>query len=264
MGYFNETNTTTSLGNTGLQQYPGTVGKWKYLVLVPKNTVIAATKVLALTKATWTDALNAAMASRWFVLPLIFNGEPTQDDPVREESDFGYVSFVRDGKLTYKITFEEISVYNKGQLNKLNNGDFEFVIITDKDKILGYTDDGAQFLPYQVDYFKVLPETQNTGSVNAHVMAELRCTDIRQMNELQVALDPVNDPDTPVAWYPFIELPAAAIKDLIITPSSMVAAGCTITLKGYDNVPYSGLVKEDLYMRKSTIDAVGIAITSDY
>ena len=261
MGLFNTTSTSTVLGNTGLQSYTGTTGKWKYLALVPKNTEIA-TKTLALTQATWTAGLNAAIGSRWFILPLIFNGTPEQEETVKESSDFGYEALVRDGKLTYKIDFEEISVYNKTQLFKLNNGDFDGFIITDKDFILGWTPDGTKVRAIQFDYQRILPETQNTGTTNARVQFECRTTDIRQLNELQVALDCVNDSDAPASWYPSLVLPAAAIKDLVVTLSSVSATAFAFTLYGYDGVAYSAAVKEDIYLRKSTVDGTLIAITS--
>ena len=55
-------------------------------------------------------------------------------------------------------------IIKEGQLNKLNNGSFDAYIITDKDFILGYTDDLINFKPIQMDYSYILPETQNTGS----------------------------------------------------------------------------------------------------
>ena len=261
MGLFNETTTSTALGNTGLQNYPGTVGKWKHLVLVPKGTTIL-TKVLALTQATWVNGMNAAMTDRWFFLPLIFLGEPNNEDPVREESDFGYVSFVRDGKLTYKISFEEMSVYNKNQIFKLNNGSFDMYVITDKDVILGYSDDATKVRPFRLDYHRFLPETPNTGSTNARVQLEVRPTNVNEFNELQVALYPVSDADAPANWYPTVVLPPYAVKDLIISASGMTATGATIVLKGYDNTPYSGAVKEDVYLRKTTEDGTAIPLSS--
>lgn len=261
MSKYNETNTSTSLGNTGSQNYPGSRGKWKHMIAVPKSTEIA-TKVLALTKSTWTNGINAAMASRWFVLPLIFNGEPTQEDPIREDSDFGLSSFVRDGKLTYKVTFKEMHTYNKNQINKLNNSEFDFFVCTDENKILGCTYDGTKFLPFQTDYSRVLPETQRTGSAVEHVQFEVKFTDVNEMNLREVLLDPTVDTDAPANWYPAIELPAAAIKDLILEIVSMTTTSLVFDLKGYDGVAYSAAVVGDLYFRKSTVDGAAITINT--
>ena len=261
MALFNETSSSTVLGNTGLQNYTGTVGKWKHIVLVPKDTEIA-TRVLALTQATWTAGQNAAVGSRWYILPLIFNGTPEQEETVKETSDFGYESIVRDGKLVYKIDFEEISVYNKTQLCKLNNGSFDGFVITDKDFILGFTSNGTKVNAIQFDYTRVLPETQNTGATNARVQFELRTTDIRQFNEMQVALDCINDSQVPSAWYPSIVLPASAVRDLVVELTTLTATAFGFKLRGYDGVAYSAAVKEDIYLRKTTTGGVLIAITS--
>lgn len=258
---YNTTSTSTSLGNTGLQNFAGNLGKLKYIVLVPEGTEIA-TKVLAETIATWQGSLNAAMGSRWFCLPLVFNGEPTLEDTVKETSDFGYESLVRPGKMTYKVTFEEISVYNKNQLNKLNNGNWSMFEVTDKDWIKGYSADGIKFLPKKLDYFYILPETQNTGSANAHVQAEFRFTTTDESNLYEAAINPSLDDEAPVAWYPSVEIPAAAVKDLIVTLTGVTATAFGFSLYGYDSVAHSLAVKEDIYLRKSTEDGTLIPITS--
>src|SRR3972149_7232562 len=120
---YNTTQTSTEYGNTGLQQFAGNVGKWKYLLLVSKGTSIA-TKTPALLKATYVDNINEAVGARWYLLPLIWNGEPTQEDNVKESSDFGFEPEVRKGKLNYKIALEDMSVYNKNKLNKLDGKAF--------------------------------------------------------------------------------------------------------------------------------------------
>jgi hypothetical protein len=261
MGLFNETSTSTVLKNTGLQKYSGTAGKWKYLVLAPKGSEIA-TKTLALTKATWVDNQNAAIGSRWFIMPLIFNGTPEQEEVVKETSDFGYESIVRDGKLVYKIDFEEIHIHNVNSLFSMNNGSFDAYVITDKSFIIGFSADGIKFRPIQLDYARVLPRTQNTGSTQQRVQFELRTTDIRQLNDLCVELDCVNDADAPAAWYPDLELPVAQPKDLIITLTSVAATSFALNLKGYDGVAYAAAVKEDLYLRKTSATGTAIPITS--
>jgi len=261
MGTFNQTSSSTVLKNTGLQRYTGTSGKWKYLLLAPKGAEIA-TKVLALTKATYVDNQNAAIGSRWFLLPLIFNGTPEQEEVVKETSDFGYESIVRDGKLVYKINFEEIHIKNVNDLFYLNNGSFDAFIITDKSFIIGYTPDKIKFRPIQMDYTRVLPRTQNTGTTQSRVNFELRTTDIRQLNDFCAELDPVNDPDAPAAWYPDLELPVTQPKSLIPTLTSVSATAFAFTLKGYDGVGYEGAVKEDIYLRKTTETGTIISITS--
>jgi hypothetical protein len=169
---------------------------------------------------------------------------------------------VRKGKLNYVVTFQQMSTYNKTQINKLDGKAFDCFIVTDKDFILGRTVDGVKFLPIRLDYFSILPETQNTGSEVAHVQAEMRFTATEDLNLNQVALNPYTDESVTSPWLPSIQLPAAAIKDLQISVEDMTATGATVTLKGFDNVAYSAAVKEDLYMRKTTVDGTAISITS--
>jgi hypothetical protein len=254
---YNVTQTSEKYGNTGDQPFPGNVGKWFKWLLVPKGTEIA-TEALALLKDTWVDSLNAAPGDRFFLTPKIFNGTPTQEANVKETSDFGYESEVRKGKLNYKISFDEMSTYSKNQINKLDGKDFDVYVVTEKDYLLGYTVDNIKFLPLQLDYFSILPETQIDGKANAHVECEVRFSDTRQLNEFAVALNPSVDAIIP--WYPTIDL--KGITDLFLEVVSMTATGAVINLKNYGKVPYSAAVKEDLYMRKTTVDGVAIALTT--
>ncbi len=261
MGLFNETSAGTLLKNTGLQKYTGNSGKWKYIILVPKGAEIA-TKTLALTKQTWVDNQNADMGSRWFILPLIFNGTPEQEETVKETSDFGYEDIVRDGKLTYKIDFESIHIKNVNDIFSMNDGSFNAYILTDKSIIIGYSIDKTIFKPIQLDYARVLPRTSNTGSVNQRVQFELRATDIRQLNKLCIELDCINDADAPSSWYPDIELPVTQPKYLIPILTGVTATAFAFTLKGYDGVAYSAATKEDIYLRKTSEAGTLIPITS--
>jgi hypothetical protein len=259
MGLFNQTNLSASLGNTGLQNFPGGRGKWKRVVGVPKGDAFA-TKVLALTKTEWTAKLYEEISKRWFVFPLIWNGEPNQEEAQRETSDFGYTSFVRDGKLMYMIQFEELHIHNKNELNKLNDASLDFFVITDKNIIEAHTD-GTMVIPFSVDYHRILPETQNTGSTNARVSMEIAFSEVSEMNLKQIALQPLTDPDSPTVWYPAIELPAAAVKDLVVEITAMTDTTTKFTLKGYDGVVYSGAVAGDVYLRKSTLTGSLITIS---
>jgi hypothetical protein len=258
---YNVTKTSATFGNTGLQRFAGNTGKYAHLVLCPKGIEID-TKALALDIDTYLDNMNAEPGSRWFVLPLIWNGEPSQEENVKQTSDFGFEDEVRKGKLNYVVTFQQMSTYNKTQINKLDGKAFDCFIVTDKDFILGRTVDGIKFLPIRLDYFSILPETQNTGSEVAHVQAEMRFTATEDLNLNQVALNPYTDESVTSPWLPSIQLPAAAIKDLQISVDDMTATGANVTLKGFDNVVYSAAVAGDLYMRKTTIDGTAISITS--
>lgn len=257
MGLFNQTQVSSSFGNTGKQDLNEKYGKTIKGLLVPASTEIA-TKVLALTKATWVDNINAAVGSRWYLVE-IWNIEPTQEDNVKETSDFGFEDEVRKGKLNYKITFPQMHTHNVNELNKLDAKDFAFFELTDTGFICGCSYDDTKFLPFSLDYFSVLPETIKTGSANAHPMAELRFSDTDEKNRYLVRINPYTDPDAPAAWSPLREL--YGIKDLVIEASDFHAGHCTLTLKGYDGTPYSAAVAADVYMRKSTATGTAIPLT---
>ena len=256
---YNTTNCSNLTGNTGAQKYCGPVGIDRILVLVPKGTEIA-TETLACTIGTWQDNINEAKANRWFPLIPIWEMEPEQADATTRESSLGYEEYVRDGKLKVKYTLEEMSTYNKTQLAKLNGQDFDLFVVTDKEYIKGRSVDGVKFLPYQLDYFRVLPESPNTGGENAHVGVELKFTDVKEMNEYYAHVNPSTSSLIATNWYPTIEL--VGIKDLQIDVTAMTDDDATIVIKGYDNVAYSGAVKEDLYMRKTSVTGTAITISS--
>ena len=256
---YNKTNITNAYGNTGIQDLQGDYGKLKYLLLCPVDAEMA-TQAAALLKSNWIANLNAAVGSRWYLCPLVWNNEPTQEDNVKETSDFGFEDVVRKGKLTYKITFPTMHMHNKNRINYLDGKDFAAYEITDEDYIKGFSIDGVKLLPKRLDYFSILPETQKTGSANAHVMAELRFSDTAESNKYEVALNPYNDAEVITPWRPSIEL--SSIKDLAITVSAMDATTATITLKGYDGTPYSAAVAADVYMRKTSVDGVAITVSN--
>lgn len=255
---YNNTNCVANLGNTGLQKFCGNIGKHRILMPVPKGTEIA-TKTLALTLGTYETNINNTKALRWLPFPPIVNAEFTQEDNVKQEFDFGYTSDVRDGKLTVIYTLDEMSTYNKSQLAKLNSGDFDLFIATDKEYIEGYSVDGIIFRPFTVDYMKVLPETPNTGTEVAHVRVEVKFSDVNQMNLNHIVVNPTKDSEAPSVWYPTIEL--VGIKDLVVSANTGSASGFNLVLAGVDGVPYSAAVSGDVLIYKSTAPTVAIACT---
>jgi len=261
MSGFNETSSSVTLKNTGLHKYSGTSGQFAYILLAPKNAEIA-TKILALTKDTYVDNQNAVMGSRWFLTPKIFNFDAPEVAPTREEGNTGMTAFVQDGRPIITMGLEEIHIKNVNDIFSLNNGSFDGFIITDKSFIIGYTPDGTKVRPIQFDYTRVLPRNFNTKDVNSRVKIEIKLRDVRQMNEFCVELDCINDADVPASWYPDLELPLTQPKSIIPTLTSVTATAFAFTLMGYDGVPYSLAVKTDIYLRKTTVDAVLITITS--
>lgn len=259
MANYNKTSATSRRGNVGAQQFNGNIGKDRFLILVPKGAVIA-TKTLALTKGTWETNFNTAADVRWFPLIPAVDAKPTQGEAKFQEFDFGYKSFVQDGKLNVIYVLDEMSTYNKNQLNKLTLGDFDVFIGTDKNRIRGWSADDIFFNPFAIDFFTVLPESQNTGSEVAHVSVQMQFSDINQFNMYDVAIDPMTDPDAPAPWY--TSLVFSGIKDLIATPSTGSASGFTLDLRGFDGVAYRAAVAADVLIYKSTAPTVAIACST--
>lgn len=255
----NKTACADIYGNTGLQKFCGRKGQISIPVLVPKGTEIS-TKVLALTLATWKDSFNAEPSSRWFPLPLVVNNDATQDEPVFQEFDSGITEFVRDGNKLAVYTFEQMSVYNKNQINKNNGKDWDLFLITDEENILAWSDDGVRILPYSCDYVRITPETDDLGNENGHLGLSVKFSDVNQFNQFQVVLQPTKDSDAPVVFYPSLEF--EGIKDLIATVTSPTATGCTLKLEGFDSVPYSGAVSDDIYLALASDPDTLIPITS--
>jgi hypothetical protein len=135
----------------------------------------------------------------------------------------------------------------------LDLGSFDLYEVTDRDYFKGFSLDGVKFLPKQLDYFSVMPESENTGTENAHVKVEYQFTDQKQSNQFEAQFKPTD-------WYPSQEL--ESIKTLIPTLVSVTATAFSIKLEGFDGVPYTGAVKEDIYLRKGTENGTLIAITS--
>jgi hypothetical protein len=261
MGGFNETSSAVSLKNTGLRKYSGTSGQWANIMLAPGNAEIA-TKVLALTKQTWIDNQNAAMGSRWFLTPKIFNFDAPDVAPTREEGNTGMTAFVMDGKPIATMMFQEMHIKDVNDIFSLNNGSFYGFPITDKSFIIGYTPDNVKVRPIKFDYTRVLARNFNTKDVNARVKFEVKISDVRQLNDFCVELDCINDPDAPAPWYPDLELPITQPNSIKPTLTSVTATAFAFKLMGYDGVPYSAAVKEDIYLRKTTENGTLIPITS--
>jgi hypothetical protein len=254
---YNVLSTPTEYGNTGDQPFAGSVGKWFKFIASPKGTEIA-TEALALLKATWVDSINSAPGDRFFVSPKIVDVKTTQDANVKETSDYGFTEEVMKGKKSCVITFFSMGVYQKNQLNKLDAKDFDLWVITENDFIIGCSYDNIKFLPKKLDFFSVLPETEEDGKAVPHVSVELKFSDTRESNLYEVALNPKVDALVP--WNPTLEL--KGITDVFIEVVSMTATGAVIDIKNYGKVGWPSAVKEDIYFRKTSIDATAISITS--
>jgi hypothetical protein len=252
---------SNSTGNTGKQKYCGPKGKIVNVTLTPTDASIA-TKVLALTEATWLTNINAAASNRWFPVERVEQLDPTQEDPVYQELDYGGKFFVRDGKLTALFTLDPRSSYNKNELMKLNDISWSVYHTTDLDKIVGWTDDistGA-FYPFSTDSVRFLPESFSSGSETELITLEIQYSDITEMNGKEAVLEPTKDPDAPAVWYP--QLTLKGLKDLTVAVSGISATGATVTLKGYGGTPYNSAVAADVNFYLASAPTVPITVTT--
>lgn len=245
-------------GNTGMQNFTGPKGKIVKILGVPKGTEIA-TKTLALTLATWTANLNATMASRWLMFPIVIDIEAPDPAIKYDETGYGNKEFVTVDKPVVTYFLESMSTYNKVQLNQNDLASLDFYEITEYDKICGWTSDSVKFLPYTTNSVKILPESKQTGDKLPRIKVEITYNDISQFNGKEVVIDPTVDSEAPAAWYPTYEL--KGVKDIIFAVSGGSATGFTLVASGFDGTPVSGLVKEDLLIYKSTAPTVAIAAT---
>lgn len=256
---YNVQDCQSDIGNTGLQEFCGRKGRVVGLVLVRPGTEIA-TKLLALTKATWLDSINAEKDIRWLPIREIIDNAPEQEDPQFQDFDSGVSQFVRDGIKTDLYTIKQMTVYNKNQIMKNNGKDWDVYKIHETGLISGYTEDGTKFQPFATEYVRFLPEGEDTGAENGNVTVTIKYKDVRQHNDFQAVINPVKDTDAPENWNPVNTL--FGIKDLLATVTNPTATGCTLTLKSYSGTAYSGAVNDDVYFAAAATTDTLIATTS--
>lgn len=246
MSFFNTGVCSSNLGNTGKQKYCGPKGKIVNVVLVPNDASIA-TKVLALTESTWLTNINAAAANRWFPVEKVVQADPSPEDPVFQEFDYGDKFFIRDGKLTVQFILDPRSVYNKNELNKLNGVNWAVYLVTDLEKLVGWTDDieDGAFYPFTTDSIRFLPESFFSGSEGENIILDIQFADVTQMNGKEAVLEPTKDADAPAVWYPTQSI--KGLKDLqIASVTSITQTGATIEILGYGGTPYNSAVAADV------------------
>lgn len=249
-------------GNTGQQKYCGSKGKVKSIVLVPSDASIA-TKVLALTESTWLTNINAAKSARWFPIERVVETEPTQEDPVFQEMDYGDQFFVRNGKKSAIYTLNPRSVYNKNELAKLNGTNWSVYLITDLNKILGTSTDlvAGTFDPYSCDYVRILPESEPSGSETELIRIAIMYSDVTEFDGRQVVIEPLSDSDAPAVWYPLQSI--KGIKDLRVSSVTGISTtGATITIVGYGGTAYNSAVAADVRFNLASDLDTDIALSS--
>jgi len=233
MGFLN-TSCASTAENTGQQNCTDTPGREDYLWLVPKGTQIA-TEALVLLEATWDTLFNAAVGTRGYPLPKIFNMTSTQTEDKYEEGWAGIKDFIGEDYDKDDYLLVKSSLYNNAKLRSLNSIQWDAYIVTAKGKIRGYSDDGIIFKPKSILDFRVQKKSRETDVLAERSRISIVWGDPREWNEWDAVVDPTWEPSE-------IE----GIKDIEVV--SAVATGTTsvtVTLAGFDGVPHEGAVVGD-------------------
>ena len=237
----------------GKQTAPSDLGYPAGVVLVPKGEYFA-TDALAKVESGWLDKINAIDNIRWRVLPLQWDVEPTKEDAVYVTSTTGNVAFVRAGKTTviYKV---KITPFVMAQLNNLNGIEWDLYIITSNGFITGWSSDRIKFQPFSLQNFRV--EGEVSEDLLKVVPIVWTYDDATQWNSNNSFIQPLKE-GTPTTWNPRDVRDPKAITSLVTLPAT---TGFTIYLEGYDKVPFTGAVKEDIIIRDISDDSL-TALTS--
>lgn len=250
---YNELTCGTNVGNTGLQACKENFGQWDKL-LITTSTFEIADAATAILEATYTTAINAAVATRLYPLPEHFNAEFTSEERVAEEGWAGKSETVREGKDKVKFTFENISFYNHKELRKHNSrtaSSMGVYIITSQGYILGRSADDTKFLPLILSDFYAEKRSMSDGATVDRSSVYLEFADASQWNDDGVWVKPT-------AFDPML---LDGVKDCTIT-GTLAATSATITVRGAsDLVGIVGLIAANFNLSADSAPNTPIAVT---
>ena len=250
---YNELTCGTNVGNTGLQACKENFGQWDKLLLTPSNFEIA-DAATAILEATYTTAINAAVATRVYPLPEHFQAEFTSEERVAEEGWAGKSETVREGKDKMKFIFENISFYNHKELRKHNSraaSSMGLYIITAQGYILGRSTDDTKFLPLILSDFYAEKRSMSDGSTVDRSSVFIESADAAQWNDDGVWVKPT-------AFDPML---LDGVKDCTIT-GTLAATAATITVRGAsDLVGIVGLIAANFSLFEDADPDTPLAVT---
>lgn len=249
---YNELTCIGTAGNTGLQDCVENFGTWDKLLVVNQGFEID-TQANALLEATYTTAINAAVATRMYPLFEHFNLEADIEERVQEEGFAGKVETVREGKDRVTFTMTNIAFYNHKELRKHNNRkNLAVYIVTSQGYILGRSIDGTKFLPLDLSDFYVNKRTISDGTNIDRSSVYIVFKDAKQWNDDGVWVKPT-------AFDPIL---LEGIKDVSLS-GTLTATGATVTVQGAsDTVGFLGLVDANWKLYTDAAPTVNIAVTS--
>lgn len=237
----------------GKQTAPQDLGYPVGAIVVPKGEEFA-TDALALVEANWLTNINSTDGIRWRVLPFEYNIEPTKADDTYATSSTGNVRFAVAGKTTVKY-FVTVTPFVKSQLNNMNGIEWDIYILTSNGFIVGTSSDGVKFQPQKLQNFRVEGEVL-IDLINV-IPIVWTYEDPEEDNSRPSFLQPLKS-GTPATWNIRDTKDPKAILSAV---SDLTIAGFTIVLQGYDDVPFTGAIKEDVVIRDTTT-GVETAVTT--
>ena len=138
----------------------GEFGTPRHILLTPRGYKIPKTTDLNL------DFIQTEIKKR-NIIPLmdLFDFESASEDQVRQTSNLGVMSNVRDGLIAYSFTYQKSSAFHRELSRLASQGKYNLILIDDKNtiRLLNLTDNISGFPLTLVD-----PENLmlNTGSEN--------------------------------------------------------------------------------------------------
>jgi len=204
---------STVLKNVGLSDCVMNAGFDQMHILVPRGFSIA-TKTLAETLSTWTDAIKAAVGSRIYPLAPSVKQEFSQDEAVYEALSQGAEAYLYTNTLkdTFYISAELITPTFNSNMQHLNNGVWACYIVTSTGMILGKSSDGIKFEPFNCS-FRVLPQRKATDAEGAHLPYTLRLESYADRNLYGAVVQPTD-------WNPLTSLEGLLDVNLTLVGSA--------------------------------------------
>lgn len=242
MGLISSSENVTAL--LGKQSAPQNLGYPIGAVLVPEGEEFA-TDALALIEENWLTNINSIDGIRWRLLPFEYNVEPTKADDIYATSSTGNIRFAVAGKTTIKY-FVTTTPFLKSQLNDLNGVDWSIYILTSSGFIIGTSQDGIKFQPQTLQNFRV--ESEMLIDLINVIPITWTFANPEEDNSRPSFLQPLKS-GTPSTWNIRDLKDPKAILSVVTNPA---LTGFDIVLKGHDNTPFTGAIKEDLVIEDTT------------
>lgn len=236
MGY--EITCNTGGSNTGRPKCRGNYGRDYFYILVPPSAEIA-DQSTAETESTWTDAIENDEASRWYPLPPFYRYEPSREDFVYSQGDFGKKVPVRAGHPDGIAYYERLPICFTKSLRDFNDQVWKAYVVTEEGYIKGYSEAGTKFEPMNVfvHFEEEMPATADEVSL---VKLRIYLTEAWQWHDYGAVIYP---PGAATSWDP---RDLEGLLDVDVTINSSAADSLVVDVAATcDDQAITGLVAAD-------------------